>query len=109
MRRYILASLFAAGALLAFLSLPAMAGQLVMQDGSGNVVRLFDRACTHGGVLALIRPEYRDRFLTAEVTIDRRSIAACWIRDPDGDVYVMLEDGRNGFFEGRGFSDEPGA
>ena len=96
MKRAILAALLCAA--------PVFAGQKVMSDASGNSIRLFDKPCANEAVLQQIRPEYRDQFQLAEVTTKAEgTIPACWIEDPDGDFYVMLVDGRNGFFQGSAF------
>jgi hypothetical protein len=100
MRTLILAALVAAA--------PAIAGQRVLA-GDGNEVRLHDSPCVHGGILGQLRPEWRPKFRKAEVTLHGARLYACYTVDEDGDVYVLLEDGRQAMFEGKAFKDVPGA
>lgn len=93
---------------LALAGLAAHAGQWVMTAPGGNSIRLYDLPCMSTLVLIQILPLYQDQFQLAEVTLDRQMVAACWIRTPEGDVYVALADGREGLFQGSAFVQEPG-
>lgn len=101
MRALIFAALLAAG--------PALAGQRILADSPETWMRLYDSPCVHGGTLGKILPQWRAKFSKAEASVNGTRFYACWIVDEDGDVYFLLEDGRDGFLPLRSFKDEPGA
>lgn len=72
----------------------AMAGDLVMSNKDGNELRLYDRACSHGGTLAILKEEWRPNFHDARIRDKRGTIVwyACWIEE-NGQAVVVFEDG----------------
>jgi hypothetical protein len=55
---------------------------------------LFDSPCVHGGVMAILKPDYRSKFKKAYLRgkQGRDDFYACWIETPEGEVYVQFED-----------------
>lgn len=106
MRRLFLASLFALGAVLALLCLPAMADIVARQDGDS--VRLTDQPCPEA-VLQKIHPARRDRYSLAVAVVERVTYAACWTLIVErAHVHVVYSDGAAGWIPAAHFRDEPG-
>ena len=73
---------------------PAMAGDLVANQGS-DVIRLTPQACTSQAVLDRIDPEVQPLFLTATATLQGQRYTACWSITPTA-AYLLYEDGDQG-------------
>lgn len=68
------------------------AADMVVRQGN-NYVRISDSPCVHGGTLAILMPEWRDKFKKAVAVINGKTWFACWILEDDGQGYVLYEDG----------------
>lgn len=102
MRRYALIL----AVLLAAVAPPSRAETLVMRNGD-NVLRLFDSPCVHGGVLGMLRPEWRAQFKKAEARVKGKHYYACWI-EQEGAAYVIFEDEDRGAWPMSLFKPDPG-
>ena len=89
MRRFILAALAAGFAVSA-------SADMVASNGSGDELRLFDRACTVESIRAAINPEYVDKFRAGQATIGGKTIRLCWIDTEQGAFYLMPEGAEQG-------------
>lgn len=74
--------------------LPALAGDLVANQGT-DVIRLSEAACTNEAVLNRIEPEARQHFRAAWATVQGQKYQACWGPLPTA-VYLIYEDGDQG-------------
>jgi hypothetical protein len=86
MRKFLIAALLAAG--------PSFAGNLVLKNGSGNELRLYDTPCSHGETLGILKEEWRTRFKNARVLNSKGFILmyGCWV-EQEGSAVVILSDG----------------
>jgi hypothetical protein len=85
----------------------AYATDMVMRQGE-NYVRLSDSPCVHGGTLAILSAEWRDKFKKAVASINGKAWFACWILEDDGQVYVLYEDGDENRFPVAAFKPDGG-
>jgi hypothetical protein len=94
--------------LLLLIAPPLLAATLVLHDGKGNTIRLYDSPCVHAGILGLIPAASRSEFKKAQVLLEGKQLYACWTEDADGDPLVLLEDGRGAAFYRKSFKDDIG-
>jgi hypothetical protein len=86
---------------------PPSLADLVAKAGT-DTIRLSEGACVHGGTLGHIRPEYREQFKKARASLNGQDWFACWIRMPNGDFFIMFEDGDQVVIRASDFKDDPG-
>lgn len=80
---------------------------LIVRNDRGDSLRLGGSACTNETVLALLKPEWRDKFKGGEAKVRGQRFDACWIED-GGVVTVFYEDGDAAQYPLAAFKDEPG-
>jgi hypothetical protein len=85
----------------------AMADDLVASKGDATV-RLTQGEC-FDVVLAILRPELRDRVKAAHATVGGKQYRACWMVRSDGDIGLLYEDGDEGLVPRADLKREPGA
>lgn len=89
------------------LAIPAQA-DLVVSRGKDEL-RLMTTPCVHGGVLGMLKPEWRDKFKKAQATVGGKMFYACWIDIPeDQAVWVLYEDGDGKDYPLAVFTESPG-
>ncbi len=77
----------------AFFSSGVFADAYVAKGGKDSVT-ITDGDCP-APILALINPEYHDKFKQAFATLNGRSFTGCWIVADAETVYVQLDDGNS--------------
>lgn len=87
---------------------PAFAGQRLLHEDEKHWIRLYDSPCDHAETLVMIPPSQRAQFFKADVMYEGQRWYGCWAADPDGDVFVIREDGQGALIYRRLFKDEPG-
>lgn len=73
-----------------------------------NELRLLNSPCTHGGTLALLKPEHRPKFKKAIVMLKTLMVYGCWVDTGEGAYFVMLETGGGFALPVTAFLEEPG-
>lgn len=73
------------------LFVPAASAQVAMERGGDKIVLTMERCPDN--ILALVKPQYQDRFKQALALIAGKPVGACWIVASDTSVVVVYEDG----------------
>ncbi len=60
------------------------------------VIRIADKPCVNKTVLDNLKPEYHAQFRKAEIRTAGKPVNGCWTVDDNG-VYLMFEDGNQGY------------
>jgi hypothetical protein len=100
MKRILAAALAAGIATSSFADLVATSGK--------NELRLMDAPCVHGGVLGMLKPEWRPKFKKAAADVNGKMLYACWIDTMDGAYFVLFEDGDGQAYPIQAFIEVPG-
>lgn len=79
---------------LAVAAAPALAGNLVAQQG-GDSVRLADEPCTSEIVLGRLDPRLHSQYKAASAVVQGRTFAGCW-RKTGAVAHLLYEDGDQG-------------
>jgi hypothetical protein len=86
-------TLVAAALVFATQALAADDTSLTARIDSKNYITIHTRPCTEEVVLSLVKKESRSMLLEAEMVYEGKRYIACWIAGPDGNVYILDEDG----------------
>jgi hypothetical protein len=72
-----------------------LAETYMVKDPLGNTLKIYDRPCTDGKVLAFIamRNGRPYQFKDGEMMHEGKHYIACWVPSEDGYVYVIADDG----------------
>lgn len=84
-------------------ALPAQADKVRTQGA--DEIRLFDSPCVHGGVLGMLKAEWRPLFKKATRTFNGKLTFACWL-PMDWRVLILWEDGQEEQYRMDEFKDE---
>lgn len=89
----------------------AARADLVASNDRGDVLRLMGGACSSPTVLALLKPEWRDKFKAGVAMVRGERFEACWIEPDDapGTLVVFYSDGDMGEYSRAMFKETPGA
>lgn len=96
-----------AALLVAMMAAPAYADKIAR---AGNAeIRLFPGACVHGGTLAQLKPEHRDKFHKMQGSVNGRVVYGCWVDiEEDGVYWMLFEDGTDIALRYESFKEVPG-
>lgn len=85
--------------LLLLATVSAYAETRVFRFGNGNAVALADEPCHVPAIVAMVKPEYQQRFKAGASVINGKTLQLCWI-DFEGEVFVVDEEGTSGVVPG---------
>lgn len=83
--------LFVALGLILWLAIPAHADKV--RSTGRDELRLFDSPCVHGGVLGMLKPDWRPLFKKATHIVNGKLTFACWT-PVDWRYLILYEDGQ---------------